>query len=545
MGFAAGFAAGWGAVDGARRTKMQQEQAAAALAAQQEEAAARREDRQLEKDRRRAVSDAWTGDAQAGTAVGTNFAASKNDAAWLAQQAHDEAEMRGEQAPAAVPAASSGNAVRRFSDAGQAADFAAERKGETGRLRRLADAEARFGNTDRAINLEQTHKQLMKEGYKDALDLGLATGDWDQAAERFNGIGAARIPDGARVVGKPVQRTGKDGVTMPDYDLSLVMPDGSARPLGSALTMRYMADGVGNLRKMMGEEAAGGRDQQRLDLYGRGVDANIRQGDRRLDHDESRLRLDAANVQSQIAARGAATRLAGARFADERLKDGENPYVKKIGQYEKVIGRPLSEDERMAVMGLGKDKGKTDKFVDDAAAEWQKQTPGATPQDLAAFRENLRVSLGETAKWVDVAPKVRQVFDQYQQAGTMGDAVAAFKAKGGTDEQLRSIGIDPAAKNAAAKPGAGASVTPSPAAVAAQQAAPRSRVDPNSPAGRSQQRDAELRAEKDARVRAVREGFDADAAALPPVELVRKYDRMRGTLTMPQLRALRDAESRM
>lgn len=466
MGFASGFAAGWGAVDAARRTKLQEQQAAAQLAAQQEENAYRREERQRERDRRQAVSDAWSSDAQAGTAVGTNFAAGKNDAAWLAQQAADEAEMRGDQAPAVSAAASSGNAVRRFGDAGQAANFAAERKGETGRLRRLADAEARFGNTDRAISLEQTHKQLMKEGYKDALDLGLATGDWDQAAERFNGIGAVRIPEGARVVGKPVQRTGKDGVTMPDYDLSLVMPDGSARPLGSALTMRYMADGVANLRKIMGEEAAGGRDQQRLDLYGRGVEANIRQGDRRLD-------LDAANVQSQIAARTAATRLAGARFAAERAKDGENPYAKKIGQYEQVIGRPLSESERMAVMGIGKDKGKTEEFINDAANEWQRQTPGATPQDLAAFRENLRASLVETAKWVDVAPKTRQVFGGHAQAGTLGDAVAAFKSKGGTDEQLRSIGVDPEAKNAAARPQPAAPrarsvATPTAAEVAAQ-----------------------------------------------------------------------------
>lgn len=269
MGFSAGFAAGWGAVDSAYRQKAEaeqrkidNEQRAADLAMRQENQAQQRKEWQRADQKRQNIADAAATESQAGTSVGSNFATGAGDTAFLEQQAAAEAEMNGAQAPQVRPAASTGNEVRKFSDAGQAANFAAERQGDLGKVKRLADVEYRSGNTAGGMELESRYKSLVKEGYKEALDTLFQTGDVTKAQQLFDATGKYKIP--GRLQATPVTRKGADGVEMPDYDLSIVSEDGSVRPLGSAITMRYQADGIENYRSMLANEAAGARAERTI-----------------------------------------------------------------------------------------------------------------------------------------------------------------------------------------------------------------------------------------------------------------------------------------
>jgi len=299
MGFAAGFAAGWGAVDSAQRQKMEAERQKrddalrqSELAMRQTEFADRQEERTRAKTIRQGVADA-AAEPETGVAVGKNFAAGAGDQQFLRDQAQSEAELAGTPAPAEQAAATSGNQVRRFSDAGQAANFAADRQGEIGYTKRVADVYRKAGEEGKARELDSEFKRLSKEGYKEALDYGLKTGDWAGAGGQFNKLGSARLPDGTTLKGTPVERVGPDGVKVQDTNLQVVDAEGNVvRDLGSALQMRWAAEGFTQYQQHQASLRGEGRQERQVGVAEKNAATQ-----------ESRIALDEKKIaiQQQLA----------------------------------------------------------------------------------------------------------------------------------------------------------------------------------------------------------------------------------------------------
>lgn len=472
MGFSAGFAAGWGAVDSAYRQKADAEQRkidnemrAADQAMRQESHGQQRKEWQRADEKRMAVADAVSSESQAGTSVGTNFAADRGNAAWLAQQAGNEAEMTGGTAPAAQYAATTGNEARKFATDGQAANFAAERQGDLGKVRRLADVEYRFGNTAGGMDLETKWKGLVKEGYKEGLDVLLQTGDATKAQELFDSTGKYKIP--GKLQATPVMRKGADGVEMPDYDMSIVAEDGSVRPLGSAIAMRYRADGIENHRSMLANEAKGGRDERTVGTAekaqisqaalqaAQGTHLGVQGEDmkERRKIDQQKADNDTRNTTSMITDRAASRAIAGGHLslAREKWNDEKSggELDRKMGTYERVLGRQLTEVEKLAMTGLSKNVKETDldKTINDITVEYFKSKPTAPGQEVATFRESLKRSVAGAGPMLEVEARIKSLPPE-QRAGAAAEAATRFRLE---PQWFVDRGLPPPPKTAAAQ----------------------------------------------------------------------------------------------
>lgn len=332
MGFAAGFAAGFGAVNAAQRLKMDADRAkkddefrASELAMRQADHADRQEERTRAKTIRQGVADA-AAEPTTGQSVGTNFAAGAADQQFLREQAGNEAEMTGTAAPAQMAAATSGNQVKKFATEGQAANFAADRQGEIGYTKRVADVYRKSGEEGKARELDAEFKKLSKEGYKEALDYGFKTGDWAGSGEQFNKIGGSRLPEGTTLKGTPVERVTPEGVKVQDTNLQIVDAEGNVvRDLGSALQMRWAAEGFtqyqqhqSSLRGESRQERQVGvaeknakTQEDRLVLEDKKIAIQQQLADARERRDEAQMKywagqLDATNRRIDIAASRAA-----------------------------------------------------------------------------------------------------------------------------------------------------------------------------------------------------------------------------------------------
>lgn len=119
-------------------------------------------------------------------------------------------------------------------------------------------------------------------------------------------------------------------------------------------------------------------------------------------------------------------------------------------------------------------------------------------------------------------------------------------AGGGGNDSLRSL-LFPGQNNAAP---AAAPAPTTPAPKAAPKADSKANVtDPDSPAGRFQARIGQQNNEREstraARTRETQTNFDADLGKLEPIDLVGKYNDVRGMLTREQLLKLKDQERKL
>lgn len=487
MSFSSGFAAGWGAIEAAERTRTEQQRAkadqdlrAAQLAIAQAQEGRMSEEYGRQKATRQAVADA-AAEPTVGQSVAGNFTSNPSDAAALQADLAAEAEMRGTAAPAVQAAASSGNKATTFDSEQKAARFASERAGRSGYAMRLADAYARTGEADKAMAYTQQWKALSKEGYKDALDALFRTGGDAEAAQSiFNETGSMKI--GGRLVAEPTKRVGKDGVEMPDFKLSVVSPDGSVREIGSALTMRYMADGPENLRSMLSSEAQGSRQERQVSNQERGTDAQIRQGDRRLDLSEQQVGNETRNTDSVIADRtaqraiasaGLALRQAASRIDQERWDNektgGASTLQSKLEGMEKALGRKLTDVERTSmILGKSKSAEANEGFINDATKEYQKQKPDATPEQMATFRADLVRQLSAAPAAIEVESRIKSL-PKDQQAAAAAEASQKYRLQ---DSWFEARGLPKPVAPQPARPAAQAASAPAAPAVRTPSATP-------------------------------------------------------------------------
>lgn len=489
MGFAAGFAAGFGAVNAAQRLKMDAERAkkddefrASQLAMQQADHADRQEERGRVKTIRQGLADA-AAEPETGVAVGKNFAAGAGDQQFLRDQAQAEADLAGTPAPAEQAAATSGNQVRRFSDAGQAANFAADRQGDLGYTKRVADVYRKSGDEGKARELDAEFKKLSKEGYKEALDYGLKTGDWAGAGGQFNKLGVSRLPEGTTLKGTPVERVTADGVKIQDTNLQIVDADGQVvRDLGSAAQLRWAAEGFQQYQQHQASMRGEGRQERQLgyegDKVGIARDAQkatashlAAQNENMVEqrkNEAKKLTIDERNVNSMIQDRSAQRAIAAGHLSLARAKYSDEKsggaLLEKVQGVEKAIGRPLTEIEKFGVLGMNKGVKETDldKAINDSMLQFQKDNPKAKPQEIAAMRETLKRSISAAGPMLEVEARLKAMPPDQRAAAT-----AEASTKFGLDAAwFTERGLPPPAAPGATKPPA-ASPVASPAAQAA------------------------------------------------------------------------------
>lgn len=241
-GFLGGFNVGFNAVDAVLRDKREMEDRERRNKREDERWKLEKERIDRERSLERELSEAGQTPTQ-GKAVGGNFATSEADQRFLAEQDAAIAELEGRDASPVRLAAGAGSRIVDRDDP-RAKDTRA------GYLARVSDVQRRHGKVSESITTDELSRQIQRSGVKDALDLLLAGGTPEQAQSLLKESG--RI-DG-QLVAKPTVRKGPNDVEMPDFDLSVVKPDGSVQHLGSALTMRFMADNPAEYLKLLNQE---------------------------------------------------------------------------------------------------------------------------------------------------------------------------------------------------------------------------------------------------------------------------------------------------
>ena len=462
-GFAQGFQVGFNAVDSVVRQKYERERQSK-MDKRDEERWSFEKDR-MERERQKTADLAAAGQAPAqGIAVGAtgarNFAAGADDQAFLKDQDAGVAELENRAPSPAQTAAGAGRQIMDPSDP-RAQDS------RQGYLARVADIYRRHGDVGQALNAEQLGRSIEKEGYKDAIDYLMATGDAEGAQKRFNATGRGKIT--GTLVATPTKRVGANGVEMPDYTLSVDDGKGNVRQLGSALAMRFMADNPAEYMKLLNSEQEGGLRARSVTNQEKATDAQIRQGDRRLDITEQQHAEAARHNRAQEGIAGARLKLELDKRKDEI--DGTK-FAREIAGIEKALGRPLTETERLAKLGFksGKEEGK---FVDDVAKEWAKNNADAKPQDIANFKADLTRQVRAAPVALEVEGRIKALPADRQAA-----AIAEAKQKFGlTDDWFAARGIKvqnappPAAASMAVQTGGaapGSVMSPAQAAAGAQ-----------------------------------------------------------------------------
>ena len=438
-GFVRGFDVGFNAVNSALRLAEMRRDA---------EHRRKREDEKwgYEKDelerKRTLAADLAAADSEptSGLVVGEtgsrNFADSPEEQSFLREQDAAIADLEGRKPSAAKIAVGVGRHILDPSDP-------RAQSGRRGYMARVASAYRRAGEVGKAINVEDIQREFERTRLKDAAQyLFVSRGDaagtqrmWEEA----NG------PLGGTLIAEPTVRKGADGTEIPDYTLSIRDEQGNVRPLGSAFTMLYMADNPAEYLKLVqGEQRAAAQTKRDERL--------LAQGDRRLDIAESDLSIRRARLG-----------LEQQRFSDER--DG-GKLKREIEQLETLLGRPLTETERLAKFGIKTEKGgDSKKFIDDVAKEWAKNNPDATPSDVATFRADLERRVDAAPVELEIEARIKQLPPE-QRAAAIDEAKQRFRLG---DEWFKQRGIEvppaqaPARQGAASIAASGGTAPPAPA----------------------------------------------------------------------------------
>lgn len=427
-GFSRGFQVGFNAVDSVIRQKDEKERADRRDKRDDERWSFEKE--RMDRERQKAADLAAAADVPAqGVAVGApgsrNFATNSADQAMLKEQDAAIAEMEGRAPSPAQAAVGSGREIMDPSDP-RAQDS------RQGYLSRVASVQRKHGDVTGSLTTEELGNRIAKEGYRDALDYLLATGDAEGAQKRFNGTGRGRIE--GKLVATPTKRVGANGVEMPDYTLSVDDGKGNVRQLGSALTMRFMADNPAEYLKLLNQEQEGALRTRSVTNAERATDASIRQGDRRIDLAERQQQEAARHNRAQEGIAGARLKLEREKRSDEI--DGTK-FEREIAGIEKVLGRRLTETEKLGKLGFKSAKDENG-FVDDVAKEWAKNNLDAKPQDIANFKADLSRQVRAAPVALEVEGRIKALTPDQRPA-----AIAEAKQRFGlTDEWFVARGID-------------------------------------------------------------------------------------------------------
>lgn len=244
--------------------------------------------------------------------------------------------------------------------------------------------------------------------------------------------------------------------------------------------------------------------------------------------------IDNADRHARATEANAAAQLGIAR---ERLSMDKESFKKQtlagqIDQYETALGRKLEKTERESIIsalsGIGKKSGADDGYqkLVDKVIETEVQTGALKSTDVPGRRAELLAAPQIAQAMAEVKP----VFANLKNGTPEYAAAYAEALQSIPSDRLASWGIAPPQKVRTAVPAAfGVKPTQATPIVTNKIAANRERI----------------RQEQESAVSQVRTSFDTDMQSLPPLELVRKYDRLRSSLTTDQKVALSKAERSM
>lgn len=463
MSFAAGFAAGAGAANAGLRTYYDNKRYEEEKKFREEQQAWARKDRAEHDAKVQAYKDAGkTLTADGGTSIGEAgnriFSTDPQTAAAFAEQNAAIAEMEGRAPAPSAAALAVGGKI--YDDPEKAQRAVARGNTTQGRLTRLSEAAFKVGDADKGVQFEESSRRIQKEGYKDALDTLFRTGNAKQAQDFFDAQGDDRV-DG-EIVATRVERTMADGQKVPDFDLSIKRKDGTVERIGSALEMRMNADDPTKWTQFMRQGQGEARADAGITLQGRQVSnaerattATIEDQSARRGLDERRLNADIANQKAMRALEGARVSIARAAesraFADQVWRQNGGEALQKIQVSEQVLGRSLTPEERVGMLGLAKGGNSIDKFVDEIITQGVKDGGIALTGDNKVDIGKLRTELKDSIQRSQASLMAETALARVRAEGKLTpEALKEFKARSGVDDAwLRERGYIDAQGNAA------------------------------------------------------------------------------------------------
>lgn len=401
--------------------------------------------------------------------------------------------------------------------------------------RRIAKVLRKQGRIKEAGEVEDQMRRYIDEGTDKALDVLIAGGDGPAAIAAYNAQGRDKFgkDDKVEVIRRyQVTRPGYAPIDTAEIEIT---KDGQKTRIQDVFAARYKLHEKSLEMARQGYQA--GRDEK--------ADARA---DRQLDINE-RWRTDQAEHQRNVLA--------------ETVRAHNMTYN---AQMARVAAAGAGPDT--AVLGLTPaDRQKAHDGIDKALADEFPIKDALSPDDAALARQKQQALRGIAQMGFDNAYAAGQSITQQE-------AIAAAKLSMDPKNLLKSgnwmvvkvngkqvpiaqmrapeTAQDPAATAGPATPGAAmatAARRPVAPPAPAPAAAPTPTVDPASPAGRSQARQAAARAQAAERQAAAEAAsaqlaaqLDADLKSMSPLEVVRKYDAQRRSLPPAALQRLRQAE---
>jgi hypothetical protein len=407
---------------------------------------------------------------------------------------------------------------------------------DVGKLRnytlRKAEVDFRNGKIDGTAyrTLMKSVQSDEKEGRNDAIKM-LNAGRTDEGLKLYNESGDLKIN---RVLDVKEAVYEADGVKYPTKIYTL--EDQNGRPIvintmQDMYTSQAMKDLVASAQK--GKELTT-TEKKNAD------DVRIREGQLK-----ETARGNDLSYRAHMASVG--VQQAGVGVQQQRLELEKSNYKRLTpsGQFEEIkkLLPDMSPDDEKRVkehlIGLSKDKDVDGKLVSDLTTEWVKNNPNATAKEAASYKETLTKSFGAIKTNAQVMSAVKSELDKAGKPDSPAYAqtYAEAKALGLTDAQLANLGYK--------APPAAAAVVPERPGSKAAAPVPAYMAPADSSVGKMQARTARLSAyqqEQAGAVKQVQESFAADSSTLSPLDLLQKYDTVRGQLTPQQRLALKKAE---
>lgn len=179
----------------------------------------------------------------------------------------------------------------------------------------------------------------------------------------------------------------------------------------------------------------------------------------------------------------AAQKAEAAARASAKYRDRPPGAAEKMADIEGVLGRKLTEPEKLALMGLGKDKGGATEEVDT-----EYDADGKVVGRKVKTKGPAGGSAGATP--ADPGAQLRAGVAQARKDGKIGSAIAELEKRGATPAQILAAGVTEDEFKAAKQPTGARASAP---------AAPREVTPPDSPSGRHQARQQSLMAQEQGR----------------------------------------------
>lgn len=224
--------------------------------------------------------------------------------------------------------------------------------------------------------------------------------------------------------------------------------------------------------------------------------------------------------------------------AQARWREQPKGVADKLADVEAVLGRPLNEPEKLALLGLkGSEKEDPVKKMAREAVSKQVENGLIKPEEAGPAADKIERSFAAVRQAAQLGERIRQARSE----GKVGEALSELRTSGASDAQLLGLGFTKDEIKQQPKPAAprvGATAAPSAASQPAPAGSPQAKWDARQEASRQASLDERAR---------IQHEFDQAAAALSPEELVRRYPDAvaRRGLDTSRLTRLKDAESRL